>query len=63
MTPLCTRICPYPFFEATPPGTLPDPQLKPGPVFVAFGGVTTTASGVVTAPGSQFSSKWHRAHR
>jgi len=36
-TPLCTRICPYPFFEvAEPPG---DPRLKPGPVFVASGGV------------------------
>jgi len=35
MTPLCTRICPYPFFEATPP----DPRLKPRPVFVASGGV------------------------
>ena len=39
MTPLCTRICPYPFFEPTPPAPPPDPQLKPGPVFVASEGV------------------------
>jgi len=43
MTPLCTRICPYPFFEATPPGAAPGPRLKPGPVFVASGGVTKPA--------------------
>jgi len=37
-TLLCTRICPYPFFEVTSPGAAPDPRLKPGPVFVASGG-------------------------
>ena len=37
MTPLCTRICPYPHPRAPPP----DPRLKPGPMFVAFGGVMT----------------------
>jgi len=33
------RICPFPFFEATPPGAAPDTRLKPGPVFVASGDV------------------------
>ena len=42
MTPLCTRICPCPLFEATPPGAAPGPRLKLGPVFVAPGGVTST---------------------
>ena len=28
MTPLCTRICPYPLFEATPPGAAPGPPVK-----------------------------------
>jgi len=28
--PLCTRICPYPFFEATPPGAAPGPPVKTG---------------------------------
>jgi len=37
--PLCSRICPYPFFEAHPRAPPPDPRLKPGPVFVASGGV------------------------
>ena len=37
--PLCTRICPCPFFEATPRAPPPGPRLKPGPVFVASGGV------------------------
>ena len=27
MTPLCTRICPYPFFEATPLGAAPRPPV------------------------------------
>jgi len=27
---LCTRICPYPFFEATPPGAAPGPPVKTG---------------------------------
>jgi len=32
MTPLCTRIFPYPFFEATPPGAAPGPPgAAPGP--------------------------------
>ena len=44
MTPLCMRICPYPLFEATPPGAAPDPRLKPGPVFVASGDVTSVPS-------------------
>ena len=30
MTPLCTRICPYSFFEATPPGAAPGPPVKTG---------------------------------
>ena len=30
MTPLCTRICPYPFFEVTPPGAAPGPPVKTG---------------------------------
>ena len=29
----------FPLFEATPPGAAPDPRLKPGPVFVASGGL------------------------
>jgi hypothetical protein len=37
MTPLCKHMCPYPF-EAAPLDT-PDPRFKPGPVFVASGGV------------------------
>jgi len=28
--PLCTRICPYPFFEVTPPGAAPGPPVKTG---------------------------------
>jgi len=28
--PLGTRICPYPFFEATPPGTAPGLPVKTG---------------------------------
>jgi len=28
MTPLCTRMCPYLFFEATPPGAAPGPPVK-----------------------------------
>jgi len=31
-------MCPYPFFEVTPPGAAPGPPVKPGPVFVASGG-------------------------
>ena len=27
LTPLCTRICPYPLFEATPPGAAPGPPV------------------------------------
>ena len=27
---LCTRICPYPFFEVTPPGAAPGPPVKTG---------------------------------
>ena len=34
-------MCPYPFFEVTTPGAAPGPPVKPGPVFVASGGVTT----------------------
>ena len=30
MTPLCTRICPYPFFEATHLGAAPGPPVKTG---------------------------------
>ena len=30
VTPLCTRICPYPFFEAIPPGAAPGPPVKTG---------------------------------
>jgi len=30
MTPLCTRICPFPFFEATPPGAALGPPVKTG---------------------------------
>ena len=37
--PLCTRICPCPLFEVTPPGAAPGPRLKLGHVFVASGGV------------------------
>ena len=40
MTPLCKRICPFPYFEATSRAPPPDPRLKPGPVFVASGGLT-----------------------
>ena len=32
-------MCPYPFFEVTPPGAAPGPPVKTGPVFVASGGV------------------------
>ena len=28
MTSLCTRICPCPFFEATPPGAAPVPPVE-----------------------------------
>ena len=28
--PLCTRICPYPFFEVTSPGATPGPPVKTG---------------------------------
>ena len=34
---------PYPFFEATPPGTAPGSPVKPGPVFVTSGGVMNDA--------------------
>ena len=30
MSPLCTRICPCPFFEVTPPGAAPGPPVKTG---------------------------------
>ena len=30
MTPLCARICPCPFFEATTPGAAPGPPVKTG---------------------------------
>jgi len=30
MTPLCTRMCPYPFFEVTTPGAAPGPPVKTG---------------------------------
>ena len=30
MTPLRTRMCPYPFFEDTPPGAAPGPPVKTG---------------------------------
>ena len=39
----CTRIYTHPFFEATPPGAAPGPPVKPGPVFVASGGVISSA--------------------
>ena len=39
MNPPCTRLYTHPFFEATPPGAAPGPPVKPGPVFVASGGV------------------------
>ena len=42
--PLCTRICPCPFFEATPRAPPPGPRLKPGPVFVASGAVKNIKS-------------------
>ena len=29
-SPLCTHMCPYPFFEATPPGAAPGPPVKTG---------------------------------
>ena len=43
MAHLCTRMCPYPFFEATPPGAAPGPSVEPGPVFVTSEGVKTRA--------------------
>ena len=42
MNPPYTHMYTLPFFEATPP----DPRLKPGPVFVTSGGVTTEDMGL-----------------
>ena len=38
MAPLCARICPYPFFEATAPGAAPGPPVKTGPRLRRFQG-------------------------
>ena len=49
LPPLCARICPFVFFEVTPPGAAPGPLDKTGPVFVASGGVATNQIGVAAA--------------
>ena len=38
MTPLCTRLCPCPFFEATPQGAAPGPLVKTGACVRRFRG-------------------------
>ena len=50
MASLCVRMCPYPFFEATPLGAAPDPRLKPGSVSVSSGGVTTATPALSALP-------------
>ena len=46
--PLCTRICPYTFFEVTPPGTAPGPPVKTGARVRRFRGCNTDSSSPLT---------------
>jgi len=44
--PLCTCICPYPLFEATPPGAAPGPPVKTGALGRRFWGCNKTDAGI-----------------
>jgi len=43
--PLCTHICPCPFFEATPPGAASGPPVKTGARVRRFRGCKKTSTG------------------
>ena len=44
MAPFCTRICPYSFFDATPPGAAPGPPVKAGARVRRFRGCNNARS-------------------